>query len=144
MTYDSDYLIVYGTLRSAFENKFAQHLRQHSQYVGEGVFPGLLFDLGHYPGAIYQSTSAIPVVGSIYDIAQYKSELLPYLDYYEGIGIQFDQPTEYVRVVIPVYIDNRIINCWIYHYNLQTDDKVLIETGDYMKYIRSIPPKNNL
>lgn len=102
MAPDSDYLVVYGTLRQSFVNVFAQYLRQFSNYVGEGVFPGQLFDLGNYPGAVYQSESSTLVRGTVYDISRRKQDLLPYLDEYEGISDGFQQPHEYIRAIIPV------------------------------------------
>ncbi|WP_420146640.1 gamma-glutamylcyclotransferase family protein [Spirosoma sp.] len=135
MVTDSDYLIVYGTLRPAFSNSYARHLRQHSQYVGEGSFPGLLFDLGTYPGAIYQEDSPQAVQGTIFDISHHKQTLLAYLDAYEGISDQFQQPHEYHRTIIQVNGPGKILNCWFYQYNWPTAQKKIIESGDYAGYI---------
>ena len=135
MIIDSDYLFVYGTLRPYFENSYAHYLRQHSHYVGEATFPGQLFDMGNYPGAIYQSGSSEIVLGTIYDIGQYKQSLLSHLDDYEGVSEKFKQPTEYTRSVIPVTFNKTIIFCWTYIYNLPTADKVIISSGDYEQYL---------
>ena len=142
MTKDSNYLIVYGTLRPPFINPFAQFLRQHGRYVGEATFPGLLFsvewfDTSTYPGAIYQPDGDTRVDGIIYDIGIHKRAVFAYLDDYEGVGEAFDRPNEYVRVVIPVRYRDAIIACWVYLYNRPIDGKPLIASGDYVRYSRN-------
>ena len=135
MIRNPDFLIVYGTLRPPFDNTFSQYLRQRGRCVGEGSFAGQVFDMGSYPGAIYQETSESRVCGTVFDISNQKNAILTYLDYYEGVGDQFDQPTEYIRSVVPVHFNDQVADCWIYIYNLPTDDKPLIESGDYAVHI---------
>lgn len=134
MAADSNYLIVYGTLRPPFTNPATQFLRQRSRYLGNAAFPGLLFDLGSYPGAIYQPDGITRVTGAVYDIGSDKQAILAYLDDYEGVGELFDWPNEYVRLLIPVYCRQAVINCWVYLYNLSTAEKPLITSGDYVRY----------
>jgi gamma-glutamylcyclotransferase (GGCT)/AIG2-like uncharacterized protein YtfP len=135
MTYNPDFLIVYGTLRPPFDNTFSQYLRQRGRYVGEGSFTGQSFDMGSYPGAVYRPDSLTLVYGSVFDISNQKAAILTYLDYYEGVGEGFEQPTEYIRAVIPVQFNDQTADCWIYLYNLSTDDKPLIKSGDYSIHI---------
>lgn len=129
-----EFLIVYGTLQSAFTNSYAQLLHQRSRYVGPGKFTGLLYDLGDYPGAIYLANALTYVHGSVYDISWQSERILAELDDYEGIGSTFEQPTEYVRSTIPVWCGHELINCWVYIYNFSTDGHPLIPTGDYLAY----------
>ena len=135
MTSNPDFLIVYGTLRPPFDNAFAQYLRQRGRCVGEGVFAGQVFDMGSYPGAIYLETSDSLVYGTVFEISHQKAAILTYLDYYEGVGEGFDQPTEFIRSIVPVHITDKLIDCWIYLYNLSTLDKPQIESGDYSQHI---------
>ncbi|CAN5437992.1 gamma-glutamylcyclotransferase [soil metagenome] len=135
MDIDSDLLFVYGTLRPPFTNLYAQHLRQHSRYVGDGKFPGQLFNLGNYPGAIYLPKSAVNVYGSIYNISTNKEQLLTYLDNYEGIGEAFEKPHEYIRTVIEVSSGDSSVACWIYLYTLTVTGKQLISSGDYVAFL---------
>lgn len=141
MIADPQHLFVYGTLRSGFDNPFAEFLRQRGQYVGEATFPGLLLDLAlsdasGYPGAVYQPDSTTRVVGTVYDISRQKQAILTHLDEYEGIGDAFDQPNEYVRAVIPVHCNEILINCWVYLYNHPTNGKPVITSGDYLHWSR--------
>ncbi|WP_080059714.1 gamma-glutamylcyclotransferase family protein [Spirosoma aerolatum] len=135
MTSTPEFLIVYGTLRSPFDNHFAQYLRQRGRYIGEGKFRGQAFDMGSYPGAIYDEASQGYVHGTVFNIGHQKESILTYLDYYEGVGDDFEQPTEFIRAVIPVEVNNALIDCWIYLYNLPTTEKPLIVSGDYAQYI---------
>lgn len=137
MINDSRYLIVYGTLQPFFTNPHAQFLREHGRYVGKAHFTGLLFDLGDYPGAIYQPNSLTCVSGALYDIGNDKQVILTYLDNYEGIGPEFDQPTEYIRRLIPIRCLSKIIDCWIYLYNYPTIGKPVIASGDYAQHSSS-------
>lgn len=142
MTKNPNHLFVYGTLRPPFVNPFAQFLRQHGRYVGEATFPGLLFALewSHppaYPGAIYQPDGLTHVDGTVYDIGPHKEAVFTYLDDYEGVGDAFDQPTEYVRTVIPVRCCDATIDCWVYLYNRSIDGKSIIASGDFVRYSRN-------
>ncbi|GAB4004602.1 gamma-glutamylcyclotransferase [Spirosoma sp. KCTC 42546] len=135
MTNNPDFLIVYGTLRPPFDNTFAQYLRQRGRNVGEGLFKGQAFDMGSYPGAIYNEASITQVHGTVFNISNQKSAILTYLDYYEGVGEDFEQPTEFIRAIVPVQFNDATTDCWVYLYNLSTDDKPLIESGDYSKHM---------
>ncbi|GAB3501535.1 gamma-glutamylcyclotransferase [Spirosoma knui] len=139
MSITPEYLLVYGTLRPAFVNPFADYLRQNSQYVGEGIFRGSLYNLGDYPGAVYQPDSPTVVYGSIYDIRQHYQSILARLDEYEGVGNAFEQPNEYIRTVIPVQSRDRdqVLNCWVYLYNLPADHCPRITSGDYVLYTQT-------
>ena len=135
MSANPDYLIVYGTLRPAFDNDFAKYLRQRATCVGNGTFAGLLIDLGSYPGAVYKASSPTSVCGTVYHMSTNKETILTYLDFYEGVGVEFEQPTEYIRTVVPVLADGTMIDCWVYVYNQQTDQKPLILSGDYVQHL---------
>lgn len=129
-----DYLLVYGTLRASFTNAAAQFLHQRSRYVGEVSFPGSLFDLGTYPGAVYQPDSLTRVAGTVYAIGHHKPAVLAFLDEYEGIGPGYALPHEYIRVIVPIDFQSRQIDCWMYLYNHSTENKRVIVGGDYAAY----------
>lgn len=135
MTDNPDFLIVYGTLRPPFDNTFAQYLRQRGRCIGEGKFVGQVFDMGSYPGAIHSETSDGHVCGTVFDISNQKAAILTYLDYYEGVGEDFEQPTEFIRSVVPVDFNGAITYTWVYLYNLSTDDKPVIKSGDYAQHV---------
>lgn len=131
-----EYLFVYGTLRPTFNNPFAGHLRRLGLYIGEGTFPGRLYDLGSYPGAVYLDNHTSYVLGAVYDISAHQHAVLTFLDEYEGIGDDLTQPDEYVRAVIPVHCHGRLLHCWVYLYNLDPVNEIVIKSGDYERYSR--------
>lgn len=124
------HLFVYGTLRPEFTNLYARFLRQHSEYVGEGTLPGRLFDLGQYPGAVYEPDSLTMVHGTVYDIGK-NGAILHRLDTYEGVSHPPTVTDEYVRTIVPVRCNGGIIACWTYLYNWSVDGKRVIASGDY-------------
>ena len=131
MTDNPDFLLVYGTLRPPFDNPFAQYLRNRGRCVGEGTFAGQIFDIGSYPGAVYCEAADTRVCGTVFDISSQKEKTLTYLDYYEGVGDNFEPPTEFVRAVVPVRFNDQTADCWVYLYNLPTNEKPIVEGGDY-------------
>lgn len=137
MTYPTDHLFVYGTLRPPFSNPFARYLHRWSRYVGEGHFPGLLYDLGSYPGAVYSENQDNQVYGAIYDISAHRTGVLAFLDEYEGIGSIPALADEYVRVIVPTTCAGRLLNAWVYLYNLDLTGKHIIESGDYVRHQQS-------
>jgi gamma-glutamylcyclotransferase (GGCT)/AIG2-like uncharacterized protein YtfP len=61
-----NYLFVYGTLLSGFDNPYSQLLHQKARLVGSGFFGGTLYDLGQYPTAIYDQNTDSLVHGEIW------------------------------------------------------------------------------
>lgn len=116
-----------------FGNPHARQLRRLGQYVGEGFFPGQLFDLGSYPGAVYADHHTTRVYGTVYDLGPHQPTLLKQLDDYEGIGDPQLQPDEYARVVVPVYCNDQAIDCWVYVFIRPTAGLRIIESGDYSR-----------
>src|SRR4051794_34494637 len=75
-----DFLFVYGTLRSEFENPHALRLRAGAQLIGPATVRGAIFKVADYPG--YRPTPEAEVRGELYRIAN-PAALLKTLDAYE-------------------------------------------------------------
>ena len=130
MIRNSDFLFTYGTLMRGFSNPFAGQLRNSSSYQGEGCFPGLLYQVSWYPGAIYNSDLTSMVFGEIYKLSN-PELLLPALDEYEDV---FENESEslYLRRIIPVNLPDRSVSaCWVYLYNQSVEGLQLIAGGDF-------------
>ena len=128
------FLFTYGTLMTAFNNPMAVFLRKNSKFIGKCYFKGLLFDLGHYPGAIYDPYQKSKVHGELYQIDN-SNKVFKVLDEYEGIGdFHFDL---YKREITPININNEVINAEAYIYNKPSNSLKVIETGDYTMYLNS-------
>lgn len=124
------YLFVYGTLQPSFVNPFAQSLYQNNRYVGPGTLRGRLYDIGHYPGAVYDPNGSDRVHGSVFDVTQ-QTNLLGNLDEYEGVSNPPMLTDEYVRVLIPICFGADELRCWAYLYNWPLPDSQLIPSGRY-------------
>jgi gamma-glutamylcyclotransferase (GGCT)/AIG2-like uncharacterized protein YtfP len=125
-----DFLFTYGTLMQGFENPFAQRLHTSSTFEGKGSFPGLLYKISWYPGAVYDEKSESSVLGEVCRLKN-NALLLPELDDYEDV---FEDETKslYLRKIIPIQMqDGSVLPCWVYLYNQDITDLEKIETGDF-------------
>lgn len=133
-----NFLFVYGTLQQS-ANPFGLHLAEHSTKITLGKFRGRLFDIGPYPGAIYDDMANTYVQGSVLSL-HHLAGTLNLLDEYEGFGSTEAQPNEFVRELIDVECSSGTLQCWAYLYNLPVCDFTHIESGDYLQYIsKKIP-----
>ncbi len=107
------YLFVYGSLMNDSPHPMAEFLRSHAEFLGEGSMAGEKLDLGEYFGAVFLENAKTQVPGHIFKLSE-PEKVLEILDRYEGIGEEFPQPQEYVRVEKPVNFQGGIIFCWVY------------------------------
>ena len=59
----SDHLFVYGTLRAGSSHPMAHRLRVGAKHLGRGSAPGLLYDFGDHPGAMFDPNARYRVIG---------------------------------------------------------------------------------
>jgi gamma-glutamylcyclotransferase (GGCT)/AIG2-like uncharacterized protein YtfP len=131
------HLFVYGTLRKGLSDTPHPFLVETAHYVGEAKFNGILFDLGAYPGAIPSGNPHDFVKGEVYALLR-PHETLLLLDAYEGCdGCDGDDPL-YRREVAALLGDNQTWKAWIYLYNGNVGGCKVIESGDYLEYVKSI------
>jgi gamma-glutamylcyclotransferase (GGCT)/AIG2-like uncharacterized protein YtfP len=130
MNEGSDFLFTYGTLMRGFENAFADQLEKSSTFHGKGSFPGLLYKIDWYPGAVYDPHAQENVYGEIYRLSDAAS-LLPVLDEYEDV-FEDANSSLYLRKLIPVVLAGQsILYCWTYLYNQPTAGMQRIAGGDF-------------
>lgn len=128
-------LFVYGTLMNNIQSTIATYLHHNSDFVGEGTFPGKLYDLGSYPGAVYDRQSDSRVHGHVFKLHD-PGNMLQRLDLYEGIYPSQADKNEYRRALVSVYVNEEPIDCWVYLYNLSTIGLKEIPAGNYLDYIQ--------
>lgn len=87
-------LFVYGTLLLDIQSSIAFFLKENAHFVGKGSLSGQLFDLGQYPGAVFQKGTAVQIYGHVFELIQ-PDYSLTILDKYEAVGEQFGQYNEY-------------------------------------------------
>jgi gamma-glutamylcyclotransferase (GGCT)/AIG2-like uncharacterized protein YtfP len=120
----SDFLFVYGTLRSEFENSAARRLRAEAHLIGRATVKGSLFRIAHYPG--YRPQPDGVVHGELYRLKNAGATLAE-LDDYEG--------PEYTRVMVRVTPattgDGTAHSAWIYQYGMEPPAGLQIPSGDF-------------
>lgn len=136
------YLFVYGTLMAGVRSKMARRFHENSRFTGTGQLRGHLFDLGHYPGAVYDPDAETFVLGHIFELTD-PTRFLPVLDAYEAVGTRFGQKGEYIRRECPVLSGEKQLLCWVYLYNLPTAHLPRIPSGDYLDFLSQNPNYQN-
>jgi gamma-glutamylcyclotransferase (GGCT)/AIG2-like uncharacterized protein YtfP len=139
---ENDLLFVYGTLRRRRSaSPMFNYLSSCSELVGDATYQGQLYIVGDfpgvgiYPGAIPSNDSNDTVVGELYrlhDVDPLGHDVLSNLDIYEGYGLDFPQPNEYVRQLVTVSHDGQTIHAWMYVYNWPIDGHIRVTSGDFL------------
>lgn len=135
----SNYLFVYGTLMSTFDTMYSRLLQNRSHYIGSAHVTGFLFDLGSYPGIIFDPETTSLVCGELYDLSPNQS-ILQELDRYEGISPK-EEYNQYKRILIPVTYTKNTVPSWVYVLTQKPIQPIIIASGDYRLYIKN---KKNL
>ncbi len=132
------HLFVYGSLLSGTQSQMAKFLLEGNEFVGETHLPGKLYDLGRYPGFIYDEKAPEMVYGHLFAILD-PAHVFGVLDHFEGINHQEPIQSEYLRIQILHRFEGREIEVHFYHYNLSPEGLPLITSGDYREYWRDKP-----
>jgi len=118
------YLFVYGTLIKGESN---HKTLGNSKLIGDAFTKGTLFDIGNYPALIPDGDNDIK--GEIYEV---DSDTLIQCDLLEGYDV--DNPNSlYIRKIIDVKINNKMIRSYIYYSNFDLSNYSEITSGDYVK-----------
>jgi len=128
----SDRLFVYGTLMRGFDHPMAQLLSRSADFLGDARCQGRLYLIKHYPGLVLSDDPADVVFGELYRLRT-PNELLREFDMYEACGEGFAQPTEYIRQMLPVTLDDKPAEAWTYIYNWPVTRLPRIASGRFME-----------
>jgi gamma-glutamylcyclotransferase (GGCT)/AIG2-like uncharacterized protein YtfP len=129
---NSDLLFVYGTLMRGFDHPMAKLLSRSADFVGGARCRGRLYRIKHYPGLLLSDDPADIVFGELYHLRA-RDALLREFDMYEACGEGFAEPTEYVRQMLPVTLDDGAVSeAWTYVYNWPVNDLARIASGRFM------------
>lgn len=133
-----DHLFVYGTLRAGSAHPMAHRLRVGAKPLGRGSVPGLLYDFGDHPGAVFAADSKYRVVGDVFELKA-GARLLADLDRYEGCtGADDDM---FRRIAIEIALDKGgSVEAWAYALRAAPRAR-LIGTGDFIADRRLRVPK---
>jgi gamma-glutamylcyclotransferase (GGCT)/AIG2-like uncharacterized protein YtfP len=129
----SDYLFVYGTLMRGFDHPMAQLLSRSADFIGEAKCRGRLYLVKHYPGLVLSDAADDVVFGELYRLRR-PAELLREFDMYEACGENFPEPTQYVRQMLPVMLeDGAASEAWTYIYNWPVAHLTRIASGRFLE-----------
>lgn len=119
------HLFAYGTLRPGFAPAEIAPLVETLRLAGEGFVAGKLYNLGSYPGAVVDPTSASSVHGTVYELPE-DAETLRRIDAYEG--------PEYERIEqLVTLVEGKVLRCWVYDYQRRPSEERLIESGQWVE-----------
>jgi gamma-glutamylcyclotransferase (GGCT)/AIG2-like uncharacterized protein YtfP len=141
---DKILLFVYGTLRPSVKGNAATKAAFYGgNHVGRATVKGHLYNIGWYPGAIFNTEASGAIVG---DILELPEAALTRLDRYEGCVYPNVPSNLYNRV--KVLVDQEVseeegktrglfalqeVECWAYEYNNTEElgEDNLIASGDW-------------
>jgi gamma-glutamylcyclotransferase (GGCT)/AIG2-like uncharacterized protein YtfP len=129
----SDLLVGYGTLVRGFDHPMAQLLSRNADFVAEARCGGRLYLIKHYPGLVLSDDPDEIVFGELFRLSR-PVELLREFDMYEACGEGFAAPTEYIRQLLPVILqDGATVEAWTYVYNWPVAHLPRIASGRFME-----------
>ncbi len=126
------HLFIYGTLRAESADPMANRLRVGARHIGKGSTPGLLYDFGSYPGAVFAPDERYRVIGDVFVLNA--PRLLDDLDKYEGVVREGGNQWEhfYERVAIEVVLEKGgAVEAWAYQVKNPPRAR-LIGSGDFI------------
>jgi gamma-glutamylcyclotransferase (GGCT)/AIG2-like uncharacterized protein YtfP len=129
----SDRLFVYGTLMRGFDHPMAKLLSRSAEFLGPARCRGRLYLVKHYPGLVLSEDPTDVVFGELFRLRE-RDALLREFDMYEACGENFPQPTEYLRVMLPLTLDDGSASeAWTYVYNWPVDKLPHIASGKFLE-----------
>src|SRR3954471_19673714 len=119
-------VFVYGTLRRGGVRAMPD-LFPGARFVGRGNVTGSLYDLGPYPGLLFDGSDST-VVGEVYEI---DDGILERLD-------EIEASSDYWRKQVEVTLGDGSVSCWIYGPRPEAcPRRILITTGDWIEYAKT-------
>ena len=130
------WLFVYGTLlsrsRDQIGNDMRRDLHKHSLERCPARVPGLLYDLGGYPGWIEQTGSNNWVYGEVLRLNE-PTRVFSWLDPYENIDPLHPEDGEYARVTQHVVtLAGEQVRSWVYAYRGDLASRRRIQSGRWL------------
>lgn len=129
----SEYLFTYGTLKPGLAPGEIAHAVENLTPIGSGIVYGLLYDLGHFPGAVLDPASRKTISGTVFKLPD-DPTVLRQLDEYEEYDPNARETSLFVRELHPVELDSGCrLECWIYVYNGKPNPQSMLENGRFQK-----------
>lgn len=122
-------LFAYGTLQPGLVPAELASPMAGISLIARGSVPGILYDLGGYPGAILDPRAKSRIHGVIYELPD-DPQFLAQLDAYEEYDPAAPDASLFRRALHPVTLANGDhIDCWIYVYNRDPGAAPIVPDG---------------
>lgn len=133
MSDSTDYLFVYGTLRSdSYSDSHRQLIAPDFSLVSRATMAGRLYAIVDYPGMLPPEEATDLVIGEVYTFTGGEDQLLT-LDEYEGCATHSPTPHLYTRRREKAWLrDGSTVEAWTYIYNFPVSETMLIRSGDFL------------
>jgi gamma-glutamylcyclotransferase (GGCT)/AIG2-like uncharacterized protein YtfP len=129
----TEYLFVYGTLRPEEAPEEIRAVVARLRPAGEGTVPGIIFDLGEYPGAVIDPGSGQRIHGMVFELPADESVFGP-MDGYEGFSPEDLAGSLFLRVKERVELDaGGSVEAWVYVYNLPPAGAPVVASGRWLR-----------
>jgi gamma-glutamylcyclotransferase (GGCT)/AIG2-like uncharacterized protein YtfP len=126
----SQYLFAYGWLMRAYRQNAAPDVPHIPfPFVATGTLPGHLYRIAAYPGFIYDPNSPLWVHGEVFEINDLA--VLRQLDIFENATPVVSVNPEYRRIQLPVTVESKVIQCWVYEYARSVTGLEIIGSGRF-------------
>ena len=127
----AEFVFLYGTLLPQFVPEAMREVVARLHFHGDGWLRGVLYDLGDYPGAVFDTTTDMRVDGTVFELPQ-DPQVLEALDRYEGYDPTPHAANLFVRKLQRVdLMTGDTIECWVYEYNGNPNGALAIARGRY-------------
>jgi gamma-glutamylcyclotransferase (GGCT)/AIG2-like uncharacterized protein YtfP len=127
---DPNHIFVYGILRTESLHPMAQRLRMGARHVGKGSAPGVLYDLGAYPAALFSEDATARVHGDVFELKP-DGRLLAALEEFELSG------SLYRRLVREIALaKGGSVEAWAYGV-IEPPRAKLIGSGDFIVHVNA-------
>ena len=127
------YLFAYGTLQPGLAQADLAPLFARLRPVGQGIARGILYDLGSYPGAIFDISSQHLVIGTVLELPE-DPQFLRELDAYEEFNPTAPESSPFLRILYPVDLaTGGSLQCWVYAYNRDPGSAPVIPDGRFRR-----------
>lgn len=124
-----NYLFVYGLLQPSELTAPAQLLKEHAQYLGRATAEGHLFLVSYYPAFTPTCDTPQVISGHLYEFTSDYRYIFKTLDEFEECSENHQTPHEYVRALLDINFNGKIIKAWTYIYNHPTEKLLPIYSG---------------
>jgi gamma-glutamylcyclotransferase (GGCT)/AIG2-like uncharacterized protein YtfP len=127
----AEYLFSYGTLQPGLAPPEIEPMVQSFKPMGLAYIYGVLYDFGHYPGAV--TGGAGKVWGQVFALPDDPC-LLGQLDEYEEFDPSNIDESQFLRQKCLAMLENgNAMEVWVYVYNRNVESAAVIESGDFAK-----------